>query len=138
MSCLIYRIVDNTNGNQYVGSTKTKLSDRMKVHRYYVNNEGGGSSSIVMKNQNYYVEIIEECDLSIRYERERYFINNTENCINKLKLNGTCPILQKKWRDNNIDRIRINKHNKYKFQSSWGGDKRSHNNLLLIHSDLFK
>tara|TARA_R110000765_G_scaffold212498_2_gene317552 strand:+ start:827 stop:1219 length:393 start_codon:yes stop_codon:yes gene_type:complete len=125
--CKIYKIVDNTNGNVYIGSTKTKFfQNRMKVHRYYVNKKEGGSSSIVMKNNDYYVEIIEECDISIRYERERYYINNTDKCINERKLNG-------------YDKTYISKRKKkeYDFMSSWGGDKRAHNNLLTIDVDLF-
>ena len=144
MSCKIYRIVDNTNGNVYVGSTTTSLSDRMKCHKYCINKKEGCSSSIVMKNNDYFYEIIEECDLSIRYERERYYINNTENCINQRKLNGLDKekrkISKAKYEKNHI---RFNAEERKeqaklrtKFRRSWG-DERTQNCLLLIDVNLF-
>ena len=147
MSCKIYGIVDNTNGNVYIGSTKQrKLSDRIKTHRYHCTHGNKYcSSTIVMKNNDYFYEIIEECDLSIRYERERYYINNTENCINQRKLNGLDKekrkISKAKYEKNHI---RFNAEERKeqaklrtKFRRSWG-DERHHNCLLLIDIDLFK
>jgi len=150
MSCKIYRIVDNTNGNVYIGSTTMKLKHRIGCH--ISNNKNPKSytcsSDIIIKNNDYFYEIIEECDLSIRYEREKYYINHTENCINKIKMNGP-DWERKKKKEIEYDEKRKdcpirkayckkNKQDTNKFQYSWGGDKRSHNNLLVIHSDLFK
>ena len=85
MNCKIYKIVDNITGQIYIGSTKLKyLSGRISTHKYHcVRGNRYCSSSIVMKNNDYYYELIEECNISIRYEREKYYINNTENCINE-------------------------------------------------------
>ena len=150
MSCKIYKIKCNITGNVYIGSTKLKLKDRISLHISNNNNPNNNtcSSDIIIKNNDWYYEIIEECDISIRYERERYYINNTEKCINKFKMNGPdwekkkkneieydkkrkdCPIRKAycKKRDFNI----------YHWEKSWGGDKRSHNNLLQIDINLFK
>ena len=37
----------------------------------------------------------------------------------------------------NKKQIRQNQHDYYKYKSSWGGDKRTQNNLLLIDVNLF-
>ena len=150
MSCIIYRIVDNTNGNVYVGSSKLDLEKRISLHisNYKNPNSSNCSSSIIIQNNDYFYEIIEECDLNNRKERERYYINHTEKCINTIKLNGTsiedkrkatkkyddkrrhCPIRK--------EQVSKNKKSYNKFQFSWGGDKRYNNNLLQIDLDLFK
>ena len=146
MSCKIYKIKCNITGEIYIGSTKQRrLSDRIKTHKYHhVHGNKYCSSTIVMKNNDYFYEIIEECDLSIRYERERYYINNTENCINQRKLNGLDKekrkISKAKYEKNHI---RFNAEERKeqaklrtKFRRSWG-DERTQNCLLLIDVNLF-
>lgn len=84
----IYRIVDNTNGNVYIGSTKQGVSNRVARHRSYLKNEGEYCSSCeVIKNNDYFYEQIDTCHKEERKELERYYINYTPNCINKKKLN---------------------------------------------------
>ena len=86
MNIKIYKIVDKENGNVYVGSTKQKyVCDRISKHRHPDNT---CSSKQIIDNNNYYYELIEVCTDENRKERERYFINNTDNCININKLNG--------------------------------------------------
>ena len=135
MSCKIYKIVDNTNGNVYVGSTKN-LINRIGTHKYYYKRrleyKYKCSSQLILINENWYYEIIEECDLNNRKERERYYINNTPNCINHFKLNGR--IIDEK-RKNYVDNYQKEYH---KYTRSWGGDKRHNNNLLAIDVNLFK
>ena len=147
MSCKIYKIKCNITGNVYIGSTKSrKLCNRISTHKFDCIHDNGRycSSSIVMKNNDYFYEIIEECDLSIRYERERYYINNTENCINQRKLNGLDKekrkISKAKYEKNHI---RFNAEERKeqaklrtKFRRSWG-DERTQNCLLLIDVNLF-
>ena len=150
MNCKIYKIVDNTNGNIYVGRTKLTLKQRIDLHISNNNNPNNSncSSSIILNNNNWYYELIENCDINNKKERERYYINNTENCINTIKLNGWsledtrkankkhddkrrhCPIRKAYCKKRDFDI--------YHFQNSWGGDKRTYNNLLLIDVDLFK
>ena len=82
----IYKIVDNTNDNVYIGSTKQRLlSKRISRHREDSNT---CSSKMIIQNQDYFYEIVEVCNIDNIKEKERFYINNTENCINKNKLNG--------------------------------------------------
>ena len=82
----IYRIVDNTNDNVYIGSTKQRLlSKRISRHREDSNT---CSSKMIIQNQDYFYEIVEVCNIDNIKEKERFYINNTDNCINKNKLNG--------------------------------------------------
>jgi hypothetical protein len=134
----IYRIVDNTNGNIYIGKTKQKyLCQRLTSHRY----KGSCcSSSQIIKNGDYKIELIEETEDETR---ERYWIENTE-CINKVIPGRTRKeyyqfykdrlLEQKKQYDNNNKAL---KKNYLKNRWSWGGDPRSHNNLLKIDPNLF-
>ena len=174
MKYKIYRIVDNTNGNVYYGITKQKyVCERISTHRlHYKNNIGYCSSRIILENNDWFYELVEETDDP---EREKYYIRNTPNCINK---NLKKDFDMKEWRLKNktkldedtkqyyIDnKIKMNKqcreyHHKNKehcnkmrrehyqnnlvndkktrdWKSSWGGDKRSNNNLLCIDLDIF-
>ena len=84
----IYKIVDNTNGNCYIGSTKQSVSNRVARHRNYMKNDKEYCSSCeVMKNGNYFYEQIDSCSQENRKETERKYINFTPNCINKRRLN---------------------------------------------------
>jgi len=71
----IYKIVDNTNGNNYVGITKQTLSQRLSHHK----SKMICRSREIIKNGNYRIELIETTDDKLR---ERYWIENTD-CINK-------------------------------------------------------
>jgi len=145
----IYKIIDNTNGNVYVGKTTQKyLSDRISSHKYdyKINNKNGSVSREIIKNDDYNYELIEETDDETR---ERYWIENTDRCINKAIPGRTV----KEWTKDNKDRLanynkeRYEKHrdkNREKFKqyreyrNSWGGDLRHDNcNLLKIDVNLF-
>ncbi len=87
----IYKIVDNTNGNIYVGSTtKQYLCSRLAEHKADMKRYEEGtlnliSSSQIIKNGDYSMVLIESfpCETKdqLRY-RERYWTDNTPNCIN--------------------------------------------------------
>ena len=123
----IYKIVDNTNGNIYVGSTTEKyLSKRLQRHLSNYNQHLKGnycnvSSFEILKNNNYHIELIENVNCNDVYElrnRERYYIENCE-CINKYIPNRTREerknteeyqiknfIIQKKYREKHKDKIK--------------------------------
>ena len=95
MKSYIYKIYDNTNGNQYYGSTTQKLSMRMCGHRanykrfmekgYGIYGTGYCRSFDILKNGDYSYSLVEEveCDSKlILHQRERYYIENND-CINK-------------------------------------------------------
>ena len=129
----IYRIVDNTNGNIYIGKTKQKyLCQRLTSHRY----KGSCcSSSQIIKNGDYKIELIEETEDETR---ERYWVENTE-CINKQIPGRT----RKEWfeynRDKNLKRMKSRSEIVRPYEISWGGRKDYHNNncLLKIDPNLF-
>ena len=143
----IYKLIDNTNSNVYVGSTKQKyLCDRLSSHVYdfKTNNKRGSVSRDIIKNGDYKIQLIEETDDETR---ERYWIENTE-CVNKQIPGRT----QKEWAEDNKEIIKIKqaeKHQKNRdknlerfkqysqFRNTWGGDSRYNNNLLKIDIDLF-
>jgi len=101
----IYRIVDNTNGNIYIGKTKKKyLCQRLAQHKYDYKNNKPCMSRDIIKNGDYRMELIEETDDETR---ERYWIENTE-CINKVVPNRN----RKEYYDDNKDAI-IKKSKKY-------------------------
>lgn len=153
----IYKIVDNTNGNIYIGKTKKKyLCNRLSHHNYDYKNNKNCMSREIIKNGDYKIELIEETDDPTR---ERYWIENTE-CINKVVPNRNrkehyqdnkdklIKKSRKYYQDNREDKIEklkeYNKNNKdkikeykkelYKYQKLWGD---STNNLLKIDPNLF-
>jgi len=88
----IYKIVDNTNGNIYVGSTcESTLARRLANHvsdykRYLKSNENYMTSFSILKNNDYEIILIEAFACYSKDElhaRERHFIE-TLKCVNKL------------------------------------------------------
>jgi hypothetical protein len=94
----IYKIVDNTNGNVYVGSTVNDVKERMHKHRAdykrYINGKSKTNlkSFEIIKNNNYeciIIEIIDDCTTRELTEKETYYIETIDNCINTLISNAT-------------------------------------------------
>jgi len=98
----IYRIVDNSTGLQYIGSTTQPLAKRLfehrKNYRTWVNKDRPtGTSSYymtsfeILEGGNETIEIIEKCDVSSRDElraREGYWIRELD-CVNKVVVGRT-------------------------------------------------
>jgi hypothetical protein len=88
----IYRIIDNTNGNVYIGSTcSTSLAQRLVEHkskyRLYTEKSIGYnvSSFEILKNGDYKIILVEDypCDNKDQLRaREQYWIDISE-CVNK-------------------------------------------------------
>ena len=88
----IYKIVDNTNNNVYIGSTCEKtLARRLTSHRCNFRSFERGkinyvTSFDIIKNNNYEIILLENFPCSSRDElhaRERYYIEQSI-CINRL------------------------------------------------------
>jgi hypothetical protein len=85
----IYKIVDKTNGNMYIGSTCQKtLAQRFSQHKsnYRLKNRVYTSSFEIIKNGNCEIVLIENypCDNKDElHARERYYIE-ISNCVNKV------------------------------------------------------
>ena len=108
----IYKIVDNTNDNVYIGITTQTLKRRLNGHKHKIT----CSSRNIIKNGDYRIELIEETDDK---SRERHWIENTE-CINitipgrtkkewskeySEKNKERLAEKQKEWREENKDKI---------------------------------
>ena len=149
----IYRVVDNTNGNVYIGITINRLCDRLAQHKCYKN----CISRDIINNGDYEIILIEETDDKTR---ERYWIENTE-CINERipgrtkkeyyqdNIEKTKKYKKQWYQDNkdldkqkeyyelNAESIKAQETKRRNFRKSWGGDERRHNNLLKIDPTLF-
>ena len=107
----IYKIVDNTNGNIYIGSTcEPTLARRLAGHRrnykgYLEYKYHFVSSFDVLKNDNYEIVLLEECkDITTKdqlHKRERFYIEHNI-CVNKLIPTRT----DKEYYENNKERYK--------------------------------
>jgi len=88
----IYKLIDNTNGDIYIGSTCISLKKRLKKHKdnyyEYKKKDGRGSASYdIIKNNDYKIELLEYFPCKTKQEllnKEREYIENNK-CINKNK-----------------------------------------------------
>ncbi len=153
--------IEDINNLKYIGSTKHKLNKRLSKHKYHKKiNKGCSSKLLDLDNCKIYE--LEECDESNRNEREQYWIDNIE-CVNQLntlfdrkQFNKQYYQENKEYRKEHYQKNKehmkedmkqyyqknkgiINQYNKqyYHYQNSWGGEKRTHNNLLKIDLSLF-
>jgi hypothetical protein len=99
----IYRLVCNTTGDQYIGSTTQSLSQRLGGHKTQYKRflEGKTTNQIssysILSNNNFEIILLEEfaCENKNELERrERHFIE-TVLCVNKYKPAQTKEELQK-------------------------------------------
>ena len=120
----IYKIIDNTNGNIYIGSTTQSLSQRLGHHtRNYKNYCNGKynfvSSFDIIKNMSYEIILIEEVNCNNKeqlHKIEREHIEANE-CVNlnipsrtkkeyKEANKDTIKEYHKEYNDLNRDKIR--------------------------------
>ena len=82
----VYRIIDNTNGNQYYGSTTQTVAQRMSTHRSKFKNGTFACKSVeILKNGDFRYETLEKVLFEERFELyniERRYIEKNE-CVNK-------------------------------------------------------
>ena len=118
----IYKIVDNTNNNIYIGST-TRPTLAMRLAKHVSNfkdwKKGGKSGYLtsfkVIENQSYDIVLIENCPCDNKDElraRERHYIELLE-CVNKNIPGRTIKEFHKKYREENLEKIKQNKHEYY-------------------------
>ena len=156
----IYKIVDNTNGNVYIGQTTQTLKQRLARHRC----DKTCTSRDIIKNGDYEIILIEETDDKTR---ERYWILNTE-CIN-IQVPGRtqrerdeenidkvikykekyyennkelCIKRAKEHRQQNIDKVREYDRKRSTIKNNWmssmgGRINQGNNSLLKIDPNLF-
>ena len=106
----IYKMIDNTNDNVYIGSTCKTLKERLISHKCSYNRFLKGlynnvKSFDIIKNNDYHIELLENCNIKTKqelFQRERYYIENNE-CLNKYIPGRT----DKEYREANKDKIKI-------------------------------
>ena len=141
----IYKIIDTTNGDIYIGSTAKTLKRRFQVH--------GMFKLYDKKKEDCEIILIEDypCDSRAQLEeREQYHIDNTD-CINmksacrdednfKIKdkiyhaINHTRRMKDQSYRDKRNEQSR----KLLEYQNSWGGRPDQDNlSMLRINPDYF-
>jgi hypothetical protein len=83
----IYKITSTAGEKVYIGSTIRPLAERWSKHKadHKVRQQYRCTSQILFDEygvDSCSIEEIEKVDLDKRYERERFWIENTENCVN--------------------------------------------------------
>ena len=87
MTVRVYVLRNRTSDLAYVGSTEQELSRRFTRHRssrrsWLKGKTNNCSSFPIVADPTAYIELLEECEEGVRYERERWWIENTPNCVN--------------------------------------------------------
>jgi hypothetical protein len=117
----IYKIVDNTNGNIYVGSTCKKLCQRIAQHRASFKQYLKGISNYmtsfkIIENGDYDIILLEEvkdCENKEQLNaRERFYIESLD-CVNKTIPGRTKKEYNKEYYEENKEKI-INYIKEYK------------------------
>ena len=134
----IYKIIDESNGDVYIGSTIQTLKRRYQTHQIF--------RDYNKLRCNCKIILIEYYPCNSRREleaREQYFIDNTD-CINKTYAVVKIEKIREDIRRCNAKRLvelRPYKNawhtQRIRYEKTWGGDKRFHNNLLMIDVNLF-
>tara|TARA_R100000951_G_scaffold100828_1_gene91752 strand:+ start:369 stop:806 length:438 start_codon:yes stop_codon:yes gene_type:complete len=135
----IYKIVDNTNGSVYIGSTcEINLSRRLQKHKarykYWLKHGKGNkfSSSNIIMNDDFKIELIETypCNnIEELLKKEQFWIDKID-CINKNRSIGVNVSRNKKMQY-------YSNKKRLDYVNSWGGDGRYNNNLWNIYPFIF-
>ena len=104
----IYKIVDNTNGDIYIGSTIQTLNERLAGHKEkykaFINNNNGYNYCFkILENNDYHIELLMDYPCNSKKEletKEREYIENNL-CINKNIPTRTI----KEWKEFNREKI---------------------------------
>lgn len=130
----VYKIT-NPSGAVYIGSSKHMLK-RFKQYKYLRHNEQCKIRNSIMKYgyENHLFEIIEECDIDILLERERFFCLKYD-VLNRINLNLRIPKLGSKQISTSkeaLDKIskthkgkKLSEHQKQRLIESIKGKKQS-------------
>tara|TARA_R110000803_G_scaffold42207_1_gene90632 strand:+ start:869 stop:1348 length:480 start_codon:yes stop_codon:yes gene_type:complete len=149
----IYKLIDYTNGDIYIGSTSQSLAKRKTKHKtdsrlhdtYDKRNKLiRYSSHKIIKNNNYDIILIEDYPCNSKDElrmREQYWMDSME-CINSQRAYRTKEqekdynkeyFKQRAIKDK--EKLKKYKHDLFAYQSTWGGQ--ALNNLLKIDINYF-
>ena len=137
----IYKIIDNTNGNIYIGSTcEPTLARRLSQHcgnyRFYLNKENKKNSTSfkIIENNDYSICLIEKYPCNSKDElhaKERFYIENIK-CVNKYIPNRT----SKEYVQDNREKIK--EYYKRKYQISNCEIKKVKRNYYITNKDIIQ
>jgi hypothetical protein len=88
--------IEDINDLKYVGSTTSKLNQRLTEHKSAKNIKDYNCSSQKLNLEYCIIYELETCNESNRLERERYWINKID-CVNERKLNFNKKEYQKEY-----------------------------------------
>ena len=138
----VYCIHCNITGDNYVGSTRNTINIRMRSHKCKANK---CQSKHILARGDYTVEVLEVVFDNDLIMREKYYMNNTEQTINKVR----CGVTEEERKESarlhhieNNERINENLRNHRKYQQTWGDciakrHRDTPHNLLLIDTNIF-
>lgn len=140
----IYKLIDNTNGNVYIGSTTQTISRRLDGHRGHYKDYLKGKSRCcksftIIKNNDYKIELICDypCDnINELHIKEQEFINKCD-CINIQQAYQSKENRKQYLRTNRlkVHEFRLNKDRmRYQQIKSWGSYD---NSLYYTDTTLF-
>jgi len=108
----IYKITSPSTKDIYIGSTITSLKQRLHSHKTNYN----CSSISILKYNDSIIELIEDYPCCSRYEleqRERYYQEQYEHCINTYKAGRTekdkkeyMKVYNKKYQNDNTEKLK--------------------------------
>lgn len=118
---IIYSIKCNVTGKSYIGSTKGKLPARMARHKYqhklYKNGKFNYITSFdIIENGDYISTILEDVEYNDENDfkqRERYYIENTENTVNRCIIGRTHSEYSKDYYQNHKEEMKTTSRNWY-------------------------
>lgn len=129
----IYCIHCNKTGLNYIGSTVSEIKQRIAGHICQCKKGNTASSSIIIKNGDYTVSILEEypCDTEEQLlERESFYINLTQNCVNT-----KCPVIDKdKFSHENYGAAYLKEYGKLTMICECGEEIKKRNRSVHIKS----
>ena len=97
-------LLEDINDLKYIGSTTSKLYERLSEHRYDKKRAKYCSSS-KLNLYNCIIIELEQCNKEDKKERERYYINKID-CVNQMKLNFDQKEYQKGYDKKNKEQIK--------------------------------
>ena len=103
----IYKITSTAGDKVYIGSTTQSLVVRWRVHK--VRQHYNCTSKFLFDEYGVdtcSMEEIEKVDLDKRFERERFWIENTENCVNRNVPGRTRSEYNKAYYLSNLDKAK--------------------------------
>tara|TARA_R110002050_G_scaffold170108_1_gene301938 strand:- start:18 stop:506 length:489 start_codon:yes stop_codon:yes gene_type:complete len=126
----IYKLVDNTNNNIYIGSTINLLTDRLRTHKSKYNT---CISRNIIANGDYEIILIKDYPCNNQFELEeeekKYILEN--DCINIQIPHRTKSELSKIYYNNNIDRREyIKDYNKEYYSNNAKNNKNRINKVM--------